>query len=728
MSKIVVEVKDLKIRFNLASEKVDNLIKLMDSGCTKVSGSGTGKGMISLTKALGVSDVTSKPKNPTFSIQAGTYEAETLSVKISAEKGMKIYYSLDGKNITYQNGTLSANAIEYKNEVAVTGSRNVTLKAIAINTSNGLASAVTSAKYVLKPVASEITIQSPTGINKVAVGKSLKLEAVVKPTYAKDTSVKWEVVDAPKGISVSKGVVSVKNTATTGTYKIKATAKNAKGAYEGVSATYSIIVEKAENPVSALTVKPAKVSVAAGKTASVTAAVKLKDGTVVEAGSYVTWTSSNDAIATVKADGNTVTITGVASGKATITGIANDGSGKKVTIAVTVTQPAKTLTISGPEKLAAGKSITLTAEVKPDKTTNKKVKWEMVTDTKSVSVNKSSGKVTAKASAAAGAYIVKATTTDGSDISATFTVTVTAEKMKTLKLGQKSVDLFRVKNSYGAPTSVSVPVTIAGGNADCLTVESSNKGVATASYAEGKLTIAATGKSTGTATITIKSTDGSNLKASCKVTVSNPATTLHLSPEKNRSYCLAKGKTMKLTPSFETAYGSINTSKIKKLEWKSSDASLATVDQNGKVKALKSSTDFGETTYVTITATAKDGSGVYASYDIFLCDNITSLCLWWDPKANYDEIYCNSAYYTAYPIAMYSGNYESICPSEELQVVVNKPGLSASFGYDTYYYTDGTYDVYYSLRLTGNERGTYKVTISCLDGSTAKKVYTIKVK
>lgn len=53
----------------------------------------------------------------------------------------------------------------------------------------------------------------------------------------------------------------------------------------------------------------------------------------------LTWTSSDNTIATVSVNGETITITGIKAGIATITATANDGSGKSATCKVTVTPP-----------------------------------------------------------------------------------------------------------------------------------------------------------------------------------------------------------------------------------------------------------------------------------------------------------------------------------------------------------------------------------------------------
>ncbi|UJF31395.1 Ig-like domain-containing protein [Paenibacillus hexagrammi] len=64
----------------------------------------------------------------------------------------------------------------------------------------------------------------------------------------------------------------------------------------------------------------------------------------------LTWTSSNQAVATVDELGN---VTAVAAGTATITATAQDGSGKKAEAEVTVTAPQGAV-LQGPAEASRG--------------------------------------------------------------------------------------------------------------------------------------------------------------------------------------------------------------------------------------------------------------------------------------------------------------------------------------------------------------------------------------
>lgn len=140
--------------------------------------------------------------------------------------------------------------------------------------------------------------------------------------------------------------------------------------------------------------------VTVGKTITLTAEVLPADAT----NKTVTWTSSDNTVATVK-DG---VVTGVKAGETTITASAG---GKNATVKVTVkaaaTSGGETTTIAVTEvkitstvkEVTAGEIITLTAEVSPADATDKTVTW--TSSNESVATVDSTGKVTGVAAGTA---------------------------------------------------------------------------------------------------------------------------------------------------------------------------------------------------------------------------------------------------------------------------------------------------------------------------------------
>lgn len=151
-----------------------------------------------------------------------------------------------------------------------------------------------------------------------------------------------------------------------------------------------------------------------------------------------------------------------------------------------------------------GKSIDLVATVLPEDATKKGISWS--------SSNPSVATVTdGKVSAVGlGTTTITASTTDGTALSATCKVTVTAEIIPV-----SSVSLSKSSATVEAGKSLVLTATIEPDNATAksLTWTSSNNDIATVDNGT------VTGVTPGTVTITAETTDGTKLSASCKVTV-----------------------------------------------------------------------------------------------------------------------------------------------------------------------------------------------------------------
>ena len=98
-----------------------------------------------------------------------------------------------------------------------------------------------------------------------------------------------------------------------------------------------------------------------------------------------------------------------------------------------------------------------------------------------------------------------------------------------------------------------------------------------------------------------------NLKATSKVTVVQPVTSVSLN---KTSLSMNAGDTFQLT-----ATASPNNAENKEIKWSTSDESIASVDENGLVTALKKGT-------ATITATAQDGGGASRSCTVTVLNNL----------------------------------------------------------------------------------------------------------
>ena len=230
----------------------------------------------------------------------------------------------------------------------------------------------------------------------------------------------------------------------------------------------------------------------------------------------VTWTSSNNAVASVDANGK---VTANAAGTAVIT--ATTANGKTAQCTVTVTNPpapapqpqvvkVNKIFIKGiSTKIAAGKKIKLAADIAPSNVTNKSVTW--TTSNKKVATVNVSGVVSVNKKAGGKTVTITATAKDGSAKKATYKIKVMKGAVKKVKIsGKKSV-------KAGKTLSLKAKVTASNGANKKLKWTSSNTKYATVS-GSGKVKALKAGKKKSVK-ITAMATDGSGKKATVTIKI-----------------------------------------------------------------------------------------------------------------------------------------------------------------------------------------------------------------
>ena len=294
----------------------------------------------------------------------------------------------------------------------------------------------------------------------------------------------------------------------------------------------------------------------------------------------VAWSSSNTSVVTVSTSGK---VSALKAGTATITATTTDGSNLKATCSVTVN--AKLVSSISLNKttaeLTTGESLTLVATVKPDDATYKDVEWS---SSNSSVASVSNGKVTALAP---GNAVITAKTTDGTNLSATCKITVTPVYVTSITLNKTSASL-QMGESISLTTSI-------------YPQNATNKDVVWSSSDDNVATVNkgyVTAKKPGRATITVETIDGSNLKATCSVTV-NAKLASSISLNKTTAE-LTTGESLTLVATVKP-----DDATYKDVEWSSSNSSVASVS-NGKVTALAPGN-------VVITAKTMDGSNLSAT-------------------------------------------------------------------------------------------------------------------
>ena len=237
--------------------------------------------------------------------------------------------------------------------------------------------------------------------------------------------------------------------------------------------------------------------------------------------------------------------------------------------------------------MSVGKTAALSATVLPEDAYDRSFTWK--SGNPGVAAVNNNGKVTA---AAKGTAVIKAAANDGSGVFAECKITV-RQPVTSLTLNKTSLTV-----NTGATATLTATVGPSNANNKNVKWTTSNKSVATVT-SDGK--VKAIKK--GTATITATARDGSGKKATCKVAVIRMVTKIMLKAPK-RQLKIKDTEKIIVTVSPGNAYD-------KRVEWTTSDKKIATVDANGLVRGIKAGT-------VTITATAKDGSGTKASCTILV--------------------------------------------------------------------------------------------------------------
>ena len=391
-------------------------------------------------------------------------------------------------------------------------------------------------------------------------GESVTIMATVMPEDATDKTITWASSDEAVATVNAEGKVTA---VALGEATVTATC--------GEVSTYCTVTVVA-TPAESITISQETATLKVGETVELTATVMPEDAT----DKTVSWTSSDEAVATVDAEGK---VTAVALGEATISATCGEVS-TYCTVTVVAT-PAESITISQETAtLKVGETVELTATVMPEDATDKTVSW--TSNDEAVATVDAEGKVTA---IALGEATVTATC---GEVSTYCTVTVVATPAESITISQETATL-----KVGETVELTATVMPEDATDKTVSWTSNDEAVATVD-AEGKVTAVALGE----AEITATAADGSGISANCLVTV-NPvlAESLIISPE---SWNGVANESFRIT-----AVVKPDNTTDKTLMWSTNDATIATVDDNGLVSVLKEGS-------CRITVATVDGSNLTA--------------------------------------------------------------------------------------------------------------------
>ena len=502
-------------------------------------------------------------------------ESETLAATVTPENA-------ENKSIIWSSNNEAVATVDANGTVIAKRAGTAVITATSTNGKSAGCTVTVEKKQI--PVTEVRLSESTVGIVE---GSTYKLTATVLPENTTDSkNVSWSSNNEAVATVDANGNVTAKRA---GTAVITATSTNGK------SAGCTVTVEKKQIPVTEVRLSESTVGIVEGSTYKLTATVLPENTTDSK---NVSWSSNNEAVATVDANGN---VTAKRAGTAVITATSTNGK----TAGCTVTVSKKEIPITevrlnkSTETLTEGETTTLTATVLPENTTDSKsVSWR--SSNSEVATVDAKGTVTAKR---AGTAVITATSTNGK--TAGCTVTVSKKEIPIIEI---SLDKSSATLTEGETTTI-VATVLPENTTDSKSVSwsSSNSEVATVD-ANGTVTA----KRAGTAVITATSTNGKT--AGCTVTVSKkeiPITEISLDKS---SATLTEGETTTLTATVlpeNTTYG-------KSVKWSSSNVAVATVDLMGKVTAKRAGTAI-------ITATSENGKTASCTVTVNKKDTYTGL-------------------------------------------------------------------------------------------------------
>ncbi len=431
-------------------------------------------------------------------------------------------------------------------------------------TSTAVSSVKKSVTVTIKDVAvTDVTVDESEV--SIELGDSKVVTATVAPASVSQDVVVSSSDEDVATVSASGNTITISSVGVgSATITVKSKAD------ETITTTIAVTVTGVA--ITDVTISGTETTVQVGKTISLTAAVA-----PASAAQTVTWTSSDDDVATVTGG----VVTGVATGKVTIKATSTEDATKFDEYEVTVTAvPVATITITPATKtLSVGEDAQLTATVKPDNAGDKTVTWASSDVT--IATVDAEGNVTA---VKAGSCTISATANDGSAVVGECAVTV--EDVLPTGITMATELGFTLGDAAQTLTPTIAPATATN---KTVTWTSSDESVAT--VADGVVTPVGVGECTITAT----SVAAPTIKAECAVSVVASTVAVEgVSLDATATVYVGKTSTLAATITPANATN-------KAVTWSSSDETIATVDANGVVTGVKVGT-------ATITVTTVDGS------------------------------------------------------------------------------------------------------------------------
>ena len=410
-------------------------------------------------------------------------------------------------------------------------------------------------------IAALLTQTTTERVLVVPMGQNLSATTLAEPTTANDRTVTLESSDSNVLRVQGHSLTPVK----AGECELTLISKQ----NPEVTATYHVLVV-----TPARIVKPtlAETILWVGETTQATADITPADASITA----VTWTSRNESVATVDANG---VVTAVGKGSAYIVATAMDGSGRTGNVTVRVKQQPTSITLNSTElTVNMGRAQTLRATVGPNNADDKNVTWE-TSDASVATVN--NGRVTP---VSVGECTITCRSTNFPSVAANCKVTVN-QLVERVAFTTSTANV-----NVGSTTILFLQISPSNATNQSVTYTSSNTNIATVD-ADGTIH----GVKRGTATITATAADGSGRRGSVKVSVLQPVTGVHMYSDivyADVNESVTARAVLEPTDASNLA-----------MTWTSADPSIATV-KGAKNRPTVTGKSWGETT---ITGVTEDG-------------------------------------------------------------------------------------------------------------------------
>ncbi|MEL6562620.1 MAG: Ig-like domain-containing protein, partial [Bacteroidota bacterium] len=257
----------------------------------------------------------------------------------------------------------------------------------------------------------EITVSSAEGTS-IAIGQTSQMSAVVLPSDATDATFTWGVVNGTGEATIDQN--GLLTAVAAGTITVEATANDASG----ITGTLDVTIE--DILVSEITITSAEgITITEGETSQMSAVVLPQDAT----DATFTWGVVNGTgEATIDQKG---LLTAVSEGTVSVEATANDASGVKGTLELTIEPDvilvtSITVTSASGNTITEGQTLQMSAAVLPENSTDATVTWGVVNGTGEAIID-ANGLLTA---VAAGLVTVEATANDASGVKGAFEIIV----------------------------------------------------------------------------------------------------------------------------------------------------------------------------------------------------------------------------------------------------------------------------------------------------------------